>query len=565
MDKQNQHTDRLILAILTLLAFGLRIWGMWANLPDVPNTDEYQMILPSLRIGYGNLAVTNGYPPLTNFILFFEYTAFYGLGHLLGWFSSPIRFAYQIVADPTPLYLIARTTMALIGAATIPLLYLIGTTLYSRWVGLLAALFLTFDFVHAMLSKVAKVDALMVFLICLSFLYSARVLDKGRMRDYLLAGLFAGLAMAAKYNAILVVVALLVAHVIHSRQAKKPWPQILMATPLWLSGLCALFGFWLGYPHIILDPSMFWQGLQRYSVDFFWSWLGYEGAPPGWNYYPWIALRTAYGLPLQLLVWFGVFAAVYRHKGRDILCLTMPILVYLMMSRFTVNQPRYFLPATPFLLILAAKLLVDLTGKVSVARSRQLSAILALLLVALPAAQIVFQNYVYTLPDPRVTARQWIEAQIPAGSRIVLDMEGPRLVESPESWQARNPDPPPSHMLQVEQQVRAAAPVTYWILPIVHYSNREPYRQGTEASVQPLSWYRRNGYRYVVTSTYMYEAYTRWPGVAARYPKTMAFYDSLEEEASLLAEFRPLLEEDGRDFVTTDLSTIPIIRVYELP
>jgi hypothetical protein len=63
----------------------------------------------------------------------------------------------------------------------------------------------------------------------------------------------------------------------------------------------------------------------------------------------------------------------------------------------------------------------------------------------------------------------------------------------------------------------------------------------------------------------MYEDYTRWPGVAERYPKTMAFYQSLEEGATLLAEFRPPLEDNGRDFGTTDLSQIPTLRVYQLP
>lgn len=109
------------------------------------------------------------------------------------------------------------------------------------------------------------------------------------------------------------------------------------------------------------------------------------------------------------------------------------------------------------------------------------------------------------------------------------------------------------------------APVSYWILPIVHFTNREPYRQGREASVQSLDWYLENGYYYIVTSSYMYETYVRWPGVAERYPKTMAFYQSLEERATLLAEFRPPLENNGRDFVATDLPTIPTIRVYQLP
>ena len=241
--------------LLTLLAFLIRVTSIWANLPDVPNPDAFKLIWPPLRMAYGNWRATGGYPPLYIYILLLEYGAAYGLGSLAGSYSGTLDFAAKMIADPTPLYLMGRTTSVLLGTATVPLLYAVGRRLYDGHVGVLAAAFLTVDTVHVYASQVVKNDVLMVFLLLLSFWFACGVLQRGQIRDYALAGLLVGLATAAKYNAVLGILPITAAHILRFREQGRGWPQTLLARPLWLVGLCTLGGFLLGYPHFLLDPA----------------------------------------------------------------------------------------------------------------------------------------------------------------------------------------------------------------------------------------------------------------------------------------------------------------------
>lgn len=547
--------------LLALLALSLRVCSIAANLPDVPNPDEYMLIWPPLRMAYGTWTATGGYPPLYAYLLLVEYGVFYGLGALAGQFGGPMDFARQMLSDPTPLYLMGRTTSVLLGTATVLWLYAVGRRLYDGRVGLLAAAFLAFDTVHVYASQVVKNDVLMVFLLVGSFWFAVGILEQGRKRDYALAGLLAGLATAAKYNGVLAVLPIIAAHILQSRARHVPLRKSLLAIPFWLAGLCTAGGFLLGYPHFLLNIGLALEGLRANSVDFFWDWLGWEGAAVGWIYYPFIALRTAWGIPLQVLALTGLAGAFFRRRSADVLLVIIPLSNYLLIGSVRVNQPRYFLLATPFLLLLAARLLVDLLER---ARLRPAFATLvAALFLAWPAAFTIFQDGMLLQPNPRVQAREWIEAHVPSGSRIVLDTAGPALVASPESSLVFD-GPPQGRFEELQREIATAHTPNYWIWPIRHFIRGQDYRARREATVLSLDEYRAEEYELIVTSDLVYNSYRRWPGVAERYPRTMAFYDQVSREAELLAEFRPVWR-DPRDFTTTDLMPVPTIRIYRLP
>jgi hypothetical protein len=555
-----------LMLLLTLAAFAVRLYSIWSNLPDVPNPDEYMLVWPPLRIAYGTWYASGGYPPLHMYVLLGEYGILYTLGAVIGQFAAPMDFAVRMLSNPTPLYLVGRVTSVLLGTASVWLLYAVGRRLYDERTGLLAAAFLAFDTVHVYASQVVKNDVLLVFLLLLCSWFSVGILTEGRGRHYLLAGLSAGLAAAAKYNGAIAIFPILVAHLLRSRAGNIGLFRALLLPLLWLAGLCTLVGFLLGNPTFLLDPGFTLQALGHNSVDFFWDWLGYEGAPLGWIYYPFVALNIAWGIPLQVLALTGFVAAWVRHKPGDLLMGTLPLMNYLMMGAVRVNQPRYFLLGMPLLLLLGAKLLVDAWEWAQLRLPARLQRIglplVAALLVAWPAGMSLFQDHMLLQPNPRVTARGWIEENVPSGSRVVVDMVGPQLAASPESL-LEYQGPPRGRFEEVRRQIAADRHPSYWVQPIRHYVRGEDYRQGREATVQPLALYRAEGYDYVVTSTHPYNSYLHWPGVAERYPQTMAFYDSLAQEAELLAVFRPAVE-DPRDFTITDLDPIPAIRVYAL-
>ena len=288
--------------------------------------------------------------------------------------------------------------------------------------------------------------------------------------------------------------------------------------------------------------------------------------PLGWIYYPAIALHTAWGLPLQLLALAGLAAGLVRHRPEDLLLCIMPLANYLMMGAVRVNQPRYFLLGMPFLLVLAAKLLEDgwqrWRRRVPDSLGRPVAASAVVLLLAWPAAVSLFQDYMLLQPDPRVSARSWIEENVPHGSRIVLDLGGPVLTASPEPQLATG-GPVLGRFKELRLEAATRQNGSYWIEPIRHYINGQAYSEGREATVRSFDAYRAEGIEYVVLSTLPYSSYLRWPGVAERYPRTMAFYEGIDQAAELQAEFEPVVA-DPRDFTSTDLNPIPTIRVYHL-
>ena len=552
--------------LLAGLAFIVRIWGIGANLPWVHHPDEPVIVWAALRFGYGNFAASGGRPPLLMYLLFLEYAAYFVVGYLTGLFSSPSDFAYLYIQDATSFYIIGRVTVAVLGAATVIVLYLVGRRLCNSRVGLLSAAFLALSPTHVAISQVIKSDALMVLLVTATFLGAVRIWQQGRWRHYFLAGLLGGLAVAAKYNAAVVCLAVGLAHLLRARQEQRSPRQTLLNARLALVGLGLGSGFLLGYPHFVLDPGMAWTGLRHNSLDFMWGWLGFEGAPLGWVYYPFIALPVATGVLVAAMSLAGVVSALVRHKPADWLLLTAPIATYLLMGPQKVNQPRYLLPALPFLLLLAARLLDSLARRVPVSQraNNWLLAGIGLALLVQPAYTVVYNDYVLVQEDTRVQAKAWIEANIPPGSKIVLDAEGPPLAETWESWQAHHADVRRDRLAPLMQRRAEESPATYELKSIGHALGREGYREHQEASVESLAAYHAQGFEYIVTTSYPFELYTRWPGVAELYPKTMGFYEALTHEAILLVEFVPPVD-DRRDRTRCDLLPIPTIRVYRIP
>src|SRR5205814_6141601 len=91
-------------------------------------------------------------------------------------------------------------SVALFGVGSVALLYLVGCRAFGPRTGLLAAALLGVNFLHFQLSHVGLNDVPACFFLIAALLPSLRLLKAPRRRDFLLAGLFAGLAAATKYN-----------------------------------------------------------------------------------------------------------------------------------------------------------------------------------------------------------------------------------------------------------------------------------------------------------------------------------------------------------------------------
>ena len=121
---------------------------------------------------------------------------------------------------PERFFLLARVVVALLGTASVWLLYLLGARLFNRAVGLLASAVMAVAFLPVFYGHLALNDVPTLVGLTLSLLGTAGVLRRGRMTDYLLAGVGLGLAAATKYTAGVMLLPLLGAAVAQYRDAR---------------------------------------------------------------------------------------------------------------------------------------------------------------------------------------------------------------------------------------------------------------------------------------------------------------------------------------------------------
>ncbi|MFQ6044397.1 MAG: ArnT family glycosyltransferase, partial [Candidatus Poribacteria bacterium] len=157
------------LYLVLVVAFCVRFYGIWANLPYVVHPDEPQIVNRALSLNPSDMNPHFFDWPgsLLIYVLFVCYRMLSLFGNLFrGIFGTPPGF----IEDISTYYFIGRFVVVLFGVATIYLVYQIGLKIYDARVGLVAALFLTFSFLHVEASHHALPDIPLTFFMMLSFL-----------------------------------------------------------------------------------------------------------------------------------------------------------------------------------------------------------------------------------------------------------------------------------------------------------------------------------------------------------------------------------------------------------
>src|SRR3979411_728521 len=123
---------RPALALLLIVTFLLRLWGIKQGLPYSYNSDEATHFVPR-AIGFFWHDMNPQYflnPPAYSYLLHIVFEL---------WFGSGNAATRAYVTDPTSLFVVARVVASLLGTAAVWLTYLAGVRLFGRTVGLLAA------------------------------------------------------------------------------------------------------------------------------------------------------------------------------------------------------------------------------------------------------------------------------------------------------------------------------------------------------------------------------------------------------------------------------------------
>jgi len=410
------------LSLVLAVAFALRLWGIKQGLPYVYDVDEYGHFVPEAvrMFGHGLNPRYFVNPPALTYLLHVVFGVWFGVLRS----SSHASIAREFALHPDRFFLLARVVVALLGTASVWLLYLVGARLFNRATGLLASVVMAVAFLPVFYGHLALNDVPTLVGLTLSLLGTAGILRRGRMIDYLLAGVGLGLAAATKYTAGVMLLPLLGAAVAQYRDgAREHGRDVAIGTGLAL--LAALAAYLVANPYSLLDFHAFRAELElqsHYTEQSQSSWIG--GPRQGsFVYYLW---SFTWGLGwIPALAALGGAVTIWRRDRRVGWMLVPVAVLYLL---FLSLQGRYFgrwlLPIFPIACLLAASFALEVAGWAGRRTPRLRTTFVALAVIALVVQGVVYSIHsglVLSRPDTRNLTRAWAVAHIPAGAKIVLE------------------------------------------------------------------------------------------------------------------------------------------------
>ena len=471
----------LLLPLILVVALGLRLYGIDWDQGHGFHPDErsiymradcmYDVLTEALGYARGDCVRSNpdmepGFPSAGAFLDADRSPLnphWFPLGSILIYLIVAVRFVLEPFTDFESMLsmssYVGRSIMALADVGTVFMVYLLGKRIYSRRVGLLAASLVALAVVHIQLSHFYRPEPLLVFFLTVSFWFMLQVIEKRRLRDSLLLGLFVGLTLAPKISVLPLVMPLAIAYgfrLFTTSEGRWVVPRSSETTVVVSHALAAAVAagaaFFITTPYAFLDIVQFvgdqwWQatnvaktaGKVPFTVQ-------YIGTTP-FLYELRQTSLWALGLPLGIVAWGGLLFTMLKvtrinpaRKG-ELLLLAWVVPNFLLVGSFEVKFLRYIFPIIPFLILMGSGMLFWMLDRArslsgppppisgSLARARGFMArysahavvgVMVFVVAATAFYAFAFES-VYTRPHTAIQASRWINDNVPRHSTIVTD------------------------------------------------------------------------------------------------------------------------------------------------
>lgn len=417
--RESSDMRRSVAGLALVLGVGavLRFWALGYNVPFAVQVDEPQVmnrVVHMMKTGSLNPQGFFDYPTL----YFYMQMVVACVRFLAGAQARLWTSLGQVTSDD--FYLWGRVLTAVMGTATIYLVYRIGYRWGSRHALLAAALMAVMPN-HVRESHHVLTDVPMTFFTTLSFLLTLGAMELPTARAFAWAGAAAGLAAGTKYYGGMVLVAPMLA-VWFITNPPRPRRVYL------LSALGAAAGcFLLAAPYTLLDLPGFLNAFA-YLTGAFQPRGG--DVEPGWITYL-KHLNLALWYPGIILMFWGAIHAIVRAftgpgRGRFALLIVFPVLYFFLVADRVLIFARYLMPLFPFISLLIAIAIVSgvsLLRRFSIPRPVRTALIIGLTVVAILPPLIVSIRFDHMIGKPWTyrVASDWILKNIPAKSSIIIE------------------------------------------------------------------------------------------------------------------------------------------------
>lgn len=411
----------ILIGLIFLLGAFLRFWGLSSVYERV---DDIPVARSILTIYQGSWRPD----PIYFYPIFFNYLvalAMHGLSFLFNLLrikAEPSLFPFTLDEALT----IARIVSALLGSLTILIVYSLGKRWLSLAQALLVSLLFSFSFIHIIYSHQIVLDGPMTFFYFLSFYFCFLILKEGKTIHYLFAGLFAGLAIATKYNGIYIIFSIFLAHLFFCWKEKIKLKPLFLSPKIYLAAATTVLAFFLGHPYALVRFSHFVRA----------TWLLAKTVnETEWHLQPIVPqtisehikfnkyvlgftnLYQAEGFLFSLLIFIGLIWVILRGKKEHWLILFSAFIYFLGALGFLgFYRYRDLVPLSPFYSFLALFSLYFFSAFIK--KTKILKASLIVLIMVVLGFRTLAMSYYLWQDDTTQIASRWMRRNLPERSWI---------------------------------------------------------------------------------------------------------------------------------------------------
>jgi len=490
---------------------------------------------------------TAGWPSLSFYIHMAIQHLHYGFGRLSGVFADRGDYFLQQTTW-TPAAVWARSVGVLASAVVV----YVGARLGGRLAGWGGAVIVGVILVASpLLTRHAQLitpDILVVMFAALALASVVGVQQRGRLRDYVWAGVWIGLGVSAKYTPVLLLPVLLLAHLMRRRDEGAALQKLgLDDRRLWSAAGACLLAFAITSPFVLTDLEVLTRDVDYQVAHLQEGHFGHAAQAAGPVFYARDVLAPGLGWPAFVFGLSGLVVATWRRRGSWSVVLAAFIAYYLILSLLSTRFDRYMLPALLPVALGAAGWWALLQPWL---RARHLFlvpvGVVALALATSVGPGLTSARFLARQGEPGTLqqAKEWILQQRAqdGGPYLAMELYTPALPRAKQVWLRRN-DPAFAKLTPAQQRLWVNIdPVKVVYLPF--YTTR----QGAADFYYDLRHYL--DYDFVVTSSAVRGRYEQ---DRTRYRRQVAFYADLDAKVPDLKIFAP--GEHGRG---------PEIRLYAI-
>jgi hypothetical protein len=404
--------NELVIYILLGIVFVLRLPGVFDGLPAVFNSTEYLLAKIALNMG-AQRTIDPGiyiYPTFFTYVLFFIYSCFFVISYIVGIYADVYEFALQYLTDPSVFYILPRIFNLILSILTVLIMYLLLKRLASERIARYASFLMLFSSYLTENSIISTADTLLVLFSTLTILYYYRLHDYPTQKNFFICGLFAGLAIAAKYNAGFLVVGLIFSGIISREKTRLKFLKIIS-----ISLLGTFVGFFIMNPLWLLYPFRFIEGFQLVTAQMFTAVSAEKGIMYIWEITRLIQDEMMFGILFIIATVYYFFKTDSKHLP----ALVVIGLTFLFVGAWTKKGIDYMFAAYPAWCILGGHFIVNI---IEVQIKNQFMRRAIILFLFIPSFLLITLLVIRHLnKDTRELATDWLVQQNKSAIKICYD------------------------------------------------------------------------------------------------------------------------------------------------